>query len=150
MGARRPAAARAWRSPTWLVQVCALKLLTQSDMRPSSVANCFFCSFAFMTCIIACYQIFLGARAAPASVMLAVAAHHVSSRVSSPCAAAADFAAGAVSLFVNVPVERFEACFSEIAAFSLAVRGGGGCSSAASAAQPSDCKGHKKGMMQVS
>ena len=35
-------------------------------------------SFAFMTCIIACYQILISARSAPASVVLAVAAHHVS------------------------------------------------------------------------
>ena len=34
-------------------------------------------SFAYMTCIIACYQIFIGARSAPVSVMVAVAAHHV-------------------------------------------------------------------------
>ena len=44
------------------------------------------CSFAYMTCIIACYQIFIGARAAPVSVMVSVAVHHVCSQNRFLCA----------------------------------------------------------------
>ena len=90
-----------------------------------------------MTCIIACYQIFVGARSAPVSVMVAVAVHHVRYMPTYVyCAfnrAAADVGAGAVSLLGDLACTRLEALVAEASTIPLALRCGGSCSSNAAA-----------------
>jgi hypothetical protein len=97
-----------------------------------------------MTCIIACYQIVIGALAAPVSVVLSVAAHHVSSLPLVLCSlAAADIASGALPLFSSLACWATSSLISQSTAIPLAVCCCGSHRCNPFAAQYCDCQARK-------